>query len=360
MKKRLCALALALCLLLCGCGSMFHRSYSSVERYTQNLSVPQDPSILTAESYQELLSAILYFVTQHAETGTIRLYNYTGEASADLARACQEILQKDPLSAFCVDHITHDVDRIVSYYEVHLKLSYQRTPEEIDSILSVTGGSAIKEALRQALFTLEDRLLLQISYFSEGTTLEELFSQAYYDTPLSAFGLPELSVQVYPDSGLQRIVDIEFLYPDDTELLLQQQADLIGAVTELLPNGTPLAPEQLYDLLLEHVSYSETGSSAYSALVEGFADDAGMALAYKLLCDRIGLSCCVVRGQNSEGSPRFWNIVSTPSGSRHVDCSAQLFGLTDSQMTQLEEYIWSGSYPLCRDGNEISGISADS
>ena len=151
MKLRLCALALALCLPLSACGSMFHRSYSSVERYTQNLAAAQDPSILTAESYQELLSAILFFVTQHAETGTVRLYNYSGDAKADLGKACQEIIQKDPLSAFCVNQIHCSVERIVSYHEVKLTFSYLRTQDEIDSIVSVTGGRAIKQNLRQAL-----------------------------------------------------------------------------------------------------------------------------------------------------------------------------------------------------------------
>lgn len=360
MKNRLCALILALCLPLSGCGSLFHRSYSSVERYTQTQTAPQDPSVLTAATYQELLSAILFFVAQHAESGTVRLYNFPGEPDAALAQACLEVMRKDPLTAFCVKDIRHDVERIVSYYEVQLDFTYSRTQEEIDSIVSVTGGSAIKNEFRQALFTLEDCLLLKISYFSEETALEDLFAQAYYDTPLSAFGLPELSIQLYPDSGLQRIVEIGFLYPADTELLLQQQAELIQAVSALLPNGTPLAPEQLYDLLLEHVSYGSTGSTAYAALVDGTADDAGLAQAYKLLCDRIGLTCCVVCGHRADGSQRFWNIVTTPNGSRHVDCSADLFGLTDLQLSELGNYYWAGSYPICRDGNEISGISINS
>lgn len=355
MKKRLRALALALCFVLCGCGSMFQRSYSSVEPYTQNFAAEQDPSILAAENYQELLSAILYFVTQHAETGTIRLYNYTGEAEADLAQACLEVVQEDPLGAFCVDAVEHDVERIVSYYEARLDLSYRRTPEEIGSIVPVIGNSAIKTELRQALFTLEDTVLLRIIYFSENTLLEALFDQAYYDTPLSAFGRPELSIQLYPETGRQRIAEIHLTYPEETALLNQKQSELIQAVTALLPNGTPLAPEQLYDLIREHVHYTPLPdcNTAYAALVTGSANGEGMALAYKLLCDRIGLSCTVVQGSNAEGEPRFWNIVSTPTGSRHVDCSQALFGLTDTQLSELGSYHWSGSYPLCRAGAEI-------
>lgn len=355
MKKRLCALSLALCLTLCGCGSMFHRGYSSVEPHTQNFAAEQDPSILAAETYQELLSAILFFVSQHADTGTVRLYNYTGVAEADLAQACLEVVQEDPLGSFCIETIDHSVDRIVSYYETHLNFTYRRTPEEIAALVPVIGNSAIKTELRQALFTLEDTILLRIVYFAENTALEELFDQAYYDTPLSAFGRPEVSVQLYPETGRQRIAEIRLTYSEDPIVLLQKQTELIQAVTELLPNGTPLEPEQIYDLILGHANYlpSPDHNTAYAALVSGNANDEGMALAYKLLCDRIGLSCTVVRGSNALGEPRFWNIVSTSSGSRHVDCSQTLFGLTDTQLTERGDYQWPESYPICRAGTEI-------
>lgn len=358
MKKRLCALMLALCFTLCGCGSLFHRSYASVEPFTLYSTAEQDPSILAAENYQELLSALLHFVIQHVPSGTVRLYNYSGEdlANSDLTRACQEIVQKDPLVAFCVNEIRYDMERIVSYYEVRFDFYYRRTAEEVDQILPVTGNSAIKTQLRQALFTMNSQLLLRINYFSENTDLNALFAQAYYDTPLSAYGFPELSLQCYPETGLQRIVEINFLYPEDPGQLQEKQEALIQAVTALLPNGTPLPPEQLYALLMENTGYSDAPdlNSAYAALVEGAANDEGLALAYKLLCDRLGLTCCVVRGQHADGTPRFWNIVSTSSGSRHVDCSAGLYGLTDLQMAALEEYVWSGTYPICRDGNEFS------
>lgn len=89
-------------------------------------------------------------------------------------------------------------------------------------------------------------------------------------------------------------------------------------------------------------------SSAYDALIEGVADSEGAALAYQLLCDRIGLESTVVLGE-LDGAPHFWNIISGEDGMfRHVDLSAGLFSLTDEELTEQGAYEWDREeYPAC-------------
>ncbi len=356
MKKRGLALLLAGCLALSGCTSMLEREFVSVEPHREDLTAAGDPSTLLAQNYQELLSAILYLVTQHAETGTIRLSNYPGDVSADLTAACLEVVQKDPLGAYAVDYIKHDVSRIVSYYEATLTLAYRHTAEEVGKIVSVTGSGAIKDELRETLSHFATGATLRISYFAEDESyIHDLVALAYYSVPQAAFGLPEVTMSLYPESGIQRIVELELAYPLGEEELLQKQDTLMARVEELLPKGTPATAREVYDLLVAQVSPTQEAgfSTPYAALTEGKADAEGFALTYKLLCDQAGLSCTVVQGSETSSHP-FWNIVTTDQGSRHVDCSqADRFGLTDLQLTELGGYAWDSSYPLCRDGREM-------
>ena len=90
------ALLLAAALLLTGCSAMLERSYVSVEEHNEN-PVSDGGSALRVESYQDLVSAVLYYVSRGQETGTIRFYNYPRDPDGDLDSACLEVAQEDPL-----------------------------------------------------------------------------------------------------------------------------------------------------------------------------------------------------------------------------------------------------------------------
>ncbi len=363
------SLVLLCCLPLTGCDAMLDREFVSVTQHPQTVTTVENPSTLQAQNYQELLSAILYLVARHAESGTVRLFNYTQESgspagqeavAADLTEACLEVVQKDPLGAYAVDYIKHDVTRIVSYYEAKITISYQRTQEEMGKIVSVTGNGAIRDELRETFSRFAPQSTLRISYFDEDISyIHQLVTQAYYRTPQSAFGLPQVTMTLYPDSGFQRIVELHLSYPLPMEELLARQEAVLDRVNTLIPHGASVTAQSVYDLLRSQVEWTqETGfSTPYAALIEGKADGEGMALTYQLLCDRASIPCTVVQG--AEGSEvAFWNIVTTEEGSRHVDCTRQdRFGLTDLQLTALGGYLWDNSYPLCRDGREMQILS---
>ena len=105
MKKyTLLPLLLALSLLT-GCGSLLERSYTAVTPHTQFSDESKNDAILRAETYQGLVSALLYLVEQGEETGTVRLYQYgsvTGTAASDVDQACLEVTQEDPLGEMCI------------------------------------------------------------------------------------------------------------------------------------------------------------------------------------------------------------------------------------------------------------------
>ena len=116
MKKRIrtLALALAAALLLTGCGAMLEREYLSVEDHDENPASDGAAGALRVENYQELVNAILYYVSRGEEEGTIHLYNYDDTVESDLEAACLEVVQEDPLGAYAVDYIKAEVQHIVS------------------------------------------------------------------------------------------------------------------------------------------------------------------------------------------------------------------------------------------------------
>ena len=92
------------------------------------------------------------------------------------------------------------------------------------------------------------------------------------------------------------------------------------------------------------------GNTAYDLFHAGAADSEGLALAYAALCQLMELPCQAAGGE-LEGEPRFWNVVQTQEGWRHLDLSAEhpegpaLY--TDAQLAELG-YAWEeGGLPAC-------------
>ena len=351
MKQRILTLLLVLCLALTGCTSMLERDYLLISPHEPISAGGGNPSALRVESYQELVNAVIYLVSEGDEHGVLGLYNYTRNVEDDLTRACLEVVQEDPLGAYAVDYIKYDSTLIVSYYEANIYITYRRTQEQVASIVSVTGSSAIRRELSKTLTSFSPEAVLRVSYFAEDEDyILDLVRQAYYDTPEAALGMPEVEVSIYPSSGRQRIVEILLTYQENPEVLRRRSQTLKDmALLQALPGTTA---GQLYTFVEKDLTVEEgTGlSSAYDALIEGTADSEGAALAYQLLCGQAGIDCTVVWGE-LEGEPHFWNIVAVDGGEyRHVDLSAGLQNLTDVELTETGTYEWDrGEYPACGD-----------
>lgn len=371
MKKyRLAALFLVLILALPGCASMTERDYLSIQPHKDALTSGNDPSVFRVENYTELGEAIHGMVEAGVEHGVVHLSNYVprstkGDVEADLADACAEVAQLDPLGAYAVDFIKHDKAYIVSYYEANIYINYRRTPEQVKSIVSVTGTSAVRTEIQEALSSFSAEKVLRISYFAEDAeAIKSLVREAYYASPRFALGMPEIEVDIYPSgegyTGALRIVEILLTYPEDQETLRKQALALAQRAEEL--DGVTLgldgeaAARALDQQLKADVAYlapgenggSQRRNTAYAALVDSTADSEGLALAYRLLAEQEGLECYVVSGA-VEGIPHFWNIVGLSEGEyRHVDVTAaDGFGLSDADLVALG-YQWNRSaYRAC-------------
>lgn len=375
MKKRLFALCLCLSLSLTGCAAMLERDYLSVTPHARLPAAADDSTTVWVETYPELVDAIFSLVSEHRESGVIRLRNWEGNVRQNLSDACDEVSHDDPLGAYAVDRIKPEFVRIATYYEATVSIDYRRTAEQVASVNTVAGSGAIRGELRDALTSFVPETAFRVNYFDQAQGddyIPRLIRQAYYDSPAAALGLPEAVVNLYPESGQQRVVEVLFTYPEEPELLREKSQALTSAAQVLVdPYRTGLRDSALipvlYRALREHTGLGEaqdaplpapsvSGSTAYAALVEGQADSEGLALAYKLLCDLAGVECTVVDG-TLEGTPRFWTIVTVEQNvHRHVDPSrAEGLLLTDTQMSE-SGFVWdTQEYPSC--GESLSETS---
>ena len=219
LKTAACALLAGL--ILAGCTPMLERSYADVSPHVQFSDESENESILRAETYQGLVSALLYLVGQGEEAGVIRLYQYagvTGTAASDVDRACLEVTQQDPLGAYAVDYIQYDVDQTPAYYQVDVKLAYTRSPEEIAGVISVTGSSAVEGELEDLLQETPETVAFRISYFTAGDsaeTLRQAVMEAYEARMEDLPPLEDVTVTLYPDSGPQRVAEIGLVWGEN-------------------------------------------------------------------------------------------------------------------------------------------------
>lgn len=366
MRKRILSLALAALLLLGGCSSMLDTEGWSVEPHVERPDTAEDSSIPRVETYQQLVNTVFSLVSQGVDQGVIRLYNYTRDVDTDLKNACNEVSQVDPFGSYAVEFMSYDFTRMVKYYQATIKITYLHTPEQIGSMVRVTGTSAIRDILRVKLAQFSPEAVLRVDYFTEDRDyIVSLVRQAYYDTPVAALGMPQINVTLYPNPesvteearGSQRVVEIQLGYPEDGDALvrkrekLQAQAD---ALSYSMASGKGrTAAASIYELLRQRVVFSAPSqaspvNTAYTALLENRADSEGGALAFQLLAQAISLESSVVQGK-LEGADHFWNVVQLENGDwRHVDSSSgTVLLLTDGELAELG-YSWVQSdYPAC-------------
>lgn len=222
MKTRL-RLLLLLCtmaLSLTGCGSLLERSYASVTPHTQFQDEEENAAILRAETYQGLVSALLHLVEQGAESGIVRLYQYssvTGSATGDVDQACLEVTQEDPLGAYAVDYIKYDVQPTAAYYQVEVKLAYTIPTEELKQVISVTASTAVVRELEELLPSKPQKVVFRISYFSQEDSIETIrqaVREAYAAQTKLLPALEDIHITLYPDSGQQRLAEIKLTWAE--------------------------------------------------------------------------------------------------------------------------------------------------
>ena len=209
MRKKFIALLLALCLSLSGCGNVvLERSYSVSAPHSEVYWENENADTLRADSYQDLVNALLLLLGEHSEEGTVRIYGNDEEAASMAEQACREVQEDTALGAYLLEYISYTDAREHGYYEMRVRLGYRRTAEEQAAIITATSTEALPDLLR---LTAEEgtvkRVAVRFGYFTtDRDGLREMVREVQSEVEPN-FEQP-WQVYFYPDTDDVGIVEV--------------------------------------------------------------------------------------------------------------------------------------------------------
>ena len=209
MRKKFIPLTLALCLTLAGCGNIvLERSYSVSAPHSEVYWENENADTLRADSYQDLVNALLLLLGEHSEEGTVRIYGSDENAASMAEQACREVQEETPLGAYLLDYISYTDAQAHGYYEMQVRLGYRRTAEEQAGIITATSTEALPDLLR---LTAEEgtvkRIAVRFGYFTtDRDGLREMVREVQSEVEPN-FEQP-WQVYFYPDTDDVGIVEV--------------------------------------------------------------------------------------------------------------------------------------------------------
>jgi hypothetical protein len=361
---------LALVVMISGCSSTLSGEIRIVTPYVKPTS--HGPGrIKEVETYDELKDAAIEFIMRMDEKGLIRVFSYDGDIESDVVSVCTDILENDPVGAFALSGMEGAATKIVSYYEVEFSFIYNTrvTPEYLDGIVNVSTLHYFRSELLSKLTTYAGFSAMLTNNLA--ITAEEALKYveaAYYEHPLDIVMAPVSAVEIFPGRGTRRLFFFTFGYRYEPSTLKVMDDSLKSAVSSMVDAiNTANRGKALLTLcsrLVDFVKYdSDTAdgeysnqhisATAYGALVTGTAVGEGYAMAYKALCDKLGIPNTVVLGKLGE-MQHAWNIVEISGEYYHIDpamCAVygfpEAFLKNDAAMHEAG-YTWdTGRYMAC-------------
>lgn len=205
MKRRMTAAVLSLSLLLSGCG-ILERTYSSVEMHTEAYWENTEEDMLRAESYQDLVNALLLLVGKHAADGVVRVYGLEqSEWEGMASKACSEVQQTD-VGSYLLRYMTYQTGEEKDCYVMRPRFSYRRSAEEYAALVSAANEDAVPALLREAVEKGANALTVRLAYFPEN---EVAFRSMVEDVRREVGAEAQWTVLFHPgleDGGIVEIV----------------------------------------------------------------------------------------------------------------------------------------------------------
>ncbi len=355
MRYKLAALVLVLGVLLCGCSVWPDGSYVSVKPHTEQ-GYGDTKEVTSVATYSQIRTALSDMVEGGMEYHVLSAQKMNEQTlNTYITRAITYVMQEHPVGAYAVEEITYEIGSGIGSMAVAVNIHYSRGKAELESIKKVKDADAAQALLIRALEQCETGVVMQVEKYSS-TDYVQLVENYARDHPEAVMELPQVTVNMYPDSGNERVVEIIFSYQTSRDCLrsMKSYVQPVFSSAALYVSGEgeeAVKFSQLYSFLMERNDYKlETSiTQAYSLLRHGVGDSRAFANVYASMCRRAGLECQVVSGTRA-GEPWFWNIICEDGIYYHVDLvQSHRFGgyakKTDGEMTG---YVWDYSaYPVC-------------
>ena len=294
MRGKMALPVLALLCLLTGCTAWTGDSYVSVTPHAEGYAQTEPGDVAEAASQEELTEVLARLVKNHTDQATVDVSQYDGNLEKELDLATREVMETDPVVAYAVEDIRLQQTEVGVRQMVSVEILYSRTQEEIQAIQSAWGESGIKNRVIGALERAEPAITLQVANY-QPVNLDR-FVRTYYEEHLETImECPQVVVQVYPDQGSERVVEIQFRYSISQETLLQMRRDVQVLLNSAAGYVEGLTSEQvkanrLYAFLRPlFVQSRPSETPVYSLLCVGAGDSRSVAMVYGLLCRRARL-----------------------------------------------------------------------
>ncbi|MGN1306214.1 MAG: transglutaminase domain-containing protein [Faecousia sp.] len=324
----------------------------------------EQPPVVTGRN--ELRGAVLSFIRDWTEHGTILVRNYDGDISADLSETVRYATEEEPIGAFAVDYADYELTGTAKEGEISLRIVFRRSAAEVDAIVTVNGNNSAFLKIQQALVNYDTALTLRIRNY-EPTDFAAYIRSYCIEHPELVTALPELSAEVYPLEGETRILELHFVYPAEREtlrLLQSMVTTTLSSASSYVRTGKDDASRAtlLFRFLTERFDYTITQEEptmpAYSLLCENVAHSLSFASVFYSECLTANLECRIVTG-TLDGAARYWNLLCLDGDYYYVDLmrsleleETELQLLTTKELTEAG-YLWDVSaYPATPEPEE--------
>lgn len=355
MRKALAVLLTAVLLIISGCSNWMDGSYVSVMPYREP-SAQEDQTMLSASTYMQLRDVLVDMVESGRESGVISVSNMGQHLITPyMNQAITHATRENPIGAYAVDQITYELGTTSGHSALAVSISYNHNRAEIRGIKECDTMEIVSKQIALALNNCEAGVVLLIKDYRATDFTQQI--RDYADNyPEYVMELPQVSVNIYPEKGSVRLVELQFTYQTSRESLrdMQNRVKPLFDSARLYVSGDASQQEkyaQLYAFLMERATYELQTSitPSYSLLHHGVGDSRAFAVVYAAMCRWAGLEALVVSG-TVDGEPRFWNIICCDGMYYHLDllrCNeqGQMNIRTDDKM---QGYVWDYSaYPAC-------------
>ncbi len=353
--KRFLLCLLAVSFLLGGC-SLFEGSYESVTPH-QTPSEQTEEEAISASNYSELRDALVELVHNGTESSVINVPDYDSvQLERDMTRAVSYVQETDAIGAYAVESIGYELGSNGFVAAVAVKVGYLHNREELLQIQTAADMDAVWDKIEAALLRCDAGIVLLVEQYEE-TDLIQMVADCAQANPDTVMEIPDVAMEVYPESGRERVVSLKFTYQNSRTDLRQMQVQVssVFSSAKLYVSGSTSDSQEfsrLYSFLMERFDSYQIKTSitpSYSLLHHGVGDSRAFAMVYARMCAQAGLECRIVTGTR-QGEPWSWNIILDNGYYYHVDllrCSEKGAFQTQTD-AQMADYVWDYSaYPEC-------------
>ncbi len=352
--KRIIALTVMLCMMLCGCSLWMDGHYSAVVPHTEPSSSTDKTTVRVAD-YNELKSTVVSAI-RGGEESVVLSAEYAPEETvrSDVKKAVAEVRQNDPFAAYAVEKIEYALGTTGSQNAVSIQITYLQNREEISRIRRANSLEQAKQILAEQLDACDSGVVL---YFPnrEQTDYAQMVEDYALQYPQRVMEVPEVTVRLYPEQGEAQIVELKFSYQSSREELRTLQnrvAPVFTSASQYVAEEGSVAEKaaRLYTFLMDRYEYSIQTSitPAYSLLVHGVGDHRAFAGVYGAMCRQAGIDCREVTGTRA-GVPWMWNVIQIDGEYLYLDllrCNSE-DGFRLYTQADMTGYVWDYSaYPV--------------